>query len=261
MTHGKVNLNKIKYHISRIVYSVRLLGYLALLINLLNWRNKMATSKMKLNIITDKVFDATLKSVSKHAEDLSTAMHQAGLYCLHQCNVKNNADAGQRLIDAIGQKQDKQRIARWLVFFGKFTVKNGLLVYKKRKDITEANAEGWVERANEMPYWELILQPQLMVTFDYLAMIQSIINKASKVHELEEEGKQVTEKNQGVLKELSKIMVAYAPKDKLPEIKKTAANLANKQQELGKDEEETVPTEAIPAKEEPKRTRTARAHH
>lgn len=216
----------------------------------------MATNKPVVKGMTQADFDKTLKNISGLAESLATDVHKAGIYCLLQANIHNNVDAGQRLIEAIGKKQDKQRVGRWLIFFGKFTVKNDLLVYKKRKDITEANAEGWVKRADEMPYWELTAQPKLLVTFDYLAMIQSIINKAGKVHELEEEGKQVTEKNKDVLKELSKIMIAYAPKDKLPEVKKAAANLANK--EVNVDEKEVEP-KVIPAKVPAKRT--ARAHH
>lgn len=214
----------------------------------------MATNKQVSKRMTQADFEKKLKSISGYAESLANEIHAAGVYCLFQANVHNNVDAGQRLIEAIGKKQDKQRVGRWLVFFGKFTVKNDLLVYKKRKDITEANAEGWVKRANEMPYWELTAQPKLLVTFDYLAMIQSIINRASKVTELEEEGKQVTEKNKDVLKELNKIMVAYAPKDKLPEIKKQAAAIANKAVNIEEDKEPKV----IPAKPAQKQ---ARAHH
>jgi len=205
--------------------------------------------------MTQAAFDKTLKNISGLAEALAVDVHNAGLYCLTQANIYNNANEGQRLIEAIGNKQDKQRVGRWLVFFGKFAVKSDMLVYKKRKDITEANAEGWVKRADEMPYWELTPQPKLLVTFDYLAMIQSIINRASKVTELEEEGKQVTEKNKDVLKELNKIMIAYAPKDKLPEIKKTIAKAASPVKEA-----ESVPEDIHPVKVPAKRQSRV-AHH
>lgn len=180
----------------------------------------MATKDKQAKGMTQADFDKTLKNISGLAESLAVDVHKAGIYCLQQANIHNNADAGQRLIEAIGKKQDKQRVGRWLVFFGKFTVKNDLLVYKKRKDITPANVEGWLQRADEMPYWDLTAQPKLMITYDYLSMVKSIITKASHIPDLEENGKTVTVKNEGVLKELGKIIEAFEKTDKLPEVKK-----------------------------------------
>src|SRR5688500_2767950 len=181
-----------------------------------------------VTISADKVFDATVKRISKKAEDVSQDLHSAGLYCINQANQFNSADKAQRLIEAIGNKQDIRRVARWMQTFGKIGVKNNLLVFKKRKDITPANADGWLKKADATPYWELTPQPKLEVTFDYLAMLNSILNRAANKPKLEEEGKTVHEKNVAVLEEIKGIILAHTPKEDQDEIKEKAANIANR---------------------------------
>lgn len=179
-------------------------------------------------VIGDKDFDALCKNINTKSEDLALDLHHAGLYCINQANLFNNAHPAQRLIEAIGDKQDIRRVARWMQAFGKLGVKKNLLVFKKRKDITPANAEGWLKKANEVPYWMYTPQPQLEITYDYLAMITSIVNKAANKGKIEEEGKQVTEKNVDVLEALNKILIAHAPAEEKQSAKAKAQSIAER---------------------------------
>lgn len=179
-------------------------------------------------VTTVTEFNRSLVKISEKSESLAQIMHVAGVYALRQVNVEGNADAAMRLIEAIGDKQDVRRIGQWFTKFGKLGVKNNKLVYKKRKDITPANVEGWLKKASDTPYWALVAQPKLEVTFDYLAMVKSIVDRANKKDELEEEGKKVTEKNVGVLAKLADILVSFSQVEAQPVAKKAAGKAKNK---------------------------------
>lgn len=191
-------------------------------------KGKGASAVQSIKVIADKDFAPLLKQISGKSNDLALDIHTAGLFCIQQANLHNNAGFAQQLIEAIGDKQDIRRVARWMQFYGKIAVKNNLLVFKKRKDITPANAEGWLKKANEIPYWVHTPQPQLEVTYDYLAMINSIVNKAINKGKLEEEGKTVTEKNVDVLDALNKILIAHAPAEEKQTVKAKAQSIADR---------------------------------
>ena len=172
---------------------------------------------MKTN--TEKLFNNAIKQIKGQSENLAQAIHDAGLFAIAQVNEHGNDGFGVRLIDAMGKKHDTQRVVNWLVKFGKFGVKNGVLIYKNRKDILPENLPTWIENADKTPYWELTPQKKIVEKVDYLAMVASIIKRHQKVEKDNLEGKEIEEKNIDVLKDLSLILEKHQIKvDKTPEM-------------------------------------------
>lgn len=172
----------------------------------------MTVKKIAVSITTEKEFTKALNVLATQADSFADSIHKAGLYVIEQVNKYDNPNPAQRLIDAMGKKHDKKRVQQWLVFFGKLTVKEGLMVFKKRKDIAPENVEAWSFRAAETPYWELNKQAGLKVTFDYLSLVNSIIKMHDeKVQKLIKAGKTVTENNVELLDRLKKLVKGYTP--------------------------------------------------
>jgi hypothetical protein len=161
----------------------------------------------------DKEFHVLCQRIKVSGDVLATTIHNAGLYALQQVNIHGQTHHGLMLIEAVGTKHDKVRILKWLMFFGKFGYKNKLLIYKKRKDIAPENVDNWLKRADETPYWDLTPQPEMEVTIDYLSMLKSIVSRHEGIPNLEEAGKKVTEKNVGVLAEVSKLLKKFGAEE------------------------------------------------
>lgn len=151
-----------------------------------------------------KTFDSNIKKISKQSDALAQLIHTTGLAAIELVNKTGDISWGSRLVDALGQKHDKRRVVAWLVRFGKFGWdKEKGLIFRKRKDITLANEAAMLQQASDTPYWVLTPQAQPKVTYDYLAMIKSIVNKADKVENSE---KEIEEKNLHVLEALRHLM-------------------------------------------------------
>ena len=154
------------------------------------------------------IFNKVLSSISKSSDTLANEIHIAGLYALKMVNESGQSGPASRLVTALGEKHDMNRVVKWLCHFGKLQWAKGQIVYKKRKDITEATADGFMERATETPYWKLTAQTKPSHTFDYLTMIKGILRQHKKANQLEGEGKIVSEKNVHFLKQLETIIGA-----------------------------------------------------
>lgn len=156
-----------------------------------------------------KTFEKNLKTIAAKSDELAQLIHETGLAAIALVNSSGDTAWGVRLVDALGRKHDKARVVAWLVRFGKFAWnKDKGLIFRKRKDINPATLESFLQQANELPYWDLTPQPQPKVTFDYLSMIESIINKSKKAAE-GEEGKVFEEKNTAVLADLKTLFTKY----------------------------------------------------
>lgn len=167
---------------------------------------------MKLmNITTDKQFASTIAFIAKGTEAVANSIHLAGLYALQQANVHGNVGFGVRLIEALGGKHDVKRVEKWLCHFGKFGMKEGLLVFRKRKDINETNLDAWNEKSANCPYWTLTPVEHHKFSVDYLTMLKGLLNKHRKAEALREEGKEAEEHNTGVLIEVEKLLAKFAP--------------------------------------------------
>lgn len=161
--------------------------------------------------VNAKNFATKLKALEKTGISYGDAIHAVAIYVLRQVNYGTNFSPVALFMDALTTRHDKARVQAWLIKFGKCTMKSGKLVYKNRKDLTEANMDANQDRAVITPYWELTAQPVAKVTFDYLAMLTSIVNKADKVTELEQEGKTVTQLNVGLLENIRKLVESSKP--------------------------------------------------
>lgn len=182
---------------------------------ILNGELKMTTTTTEKNderiITNDKQFKTALGRIVKNSNLLADDIHIAGIYALKQVNIHGQVAAGIALIEAMGKKHDKARVQKWMIHFGKFGVKDGMMVYRKRKDINPENVEAWIEKATALPYWELTKQAEIEVTLDYYQLIKGIFNKAKNVPEMEKDGKKVTELNEGLLAALKDTFDKFQP--------------------------------------------------
>jgi len=115
-------------------------------------------------MLNEKSFNAAIKRIKTTSEEFAATIHEAGLFAIAQANEHGNVGFGARLIEAMGKKHDRQRVVSWMVKYGKFGVKNGLIVYRSRKDITVANLDATLAQAEAVPYWELTPEKKLVET-------------------------------------------------------------------------------------------------
>lgn len=162
-----------------------------------------------MSIINEKDFNKSLVSIKKQGESLATEVHNAGMFALLQANTHGNTGFGVRLIEALGKKHDAKRVEKWLMHFGKFGIKDGLLCYRKRKDITAENFDATMQKAEATPYWELTAQEHAVFKVDYLAQLKSLLAKHEKAVQLRSEGKDAEEKNEGLLGALKAVLQAH----------------------------------------------------
>lgn len=157
----------------------------------------------------EKSFNVTLKTIAAMGEKLADNIHAAGMYAIKQVNEHGNDGFAQRLIDAMGKKQDVKRVEKWLCTFGKFKMKGTKLVYLARKDINETNLDIWLEKADATPFWELTEQEHHKFSVDYLMILKQAIKKHEKAEALTVEGKEVEEKNIGLLADIQALLAKH----------------------------------------------------
>lgn len=156
--------------------------------------------------INEKQFNTTIKAIKSNAESLAQSIHDAGVFAIAQANIHGNDGFAVRLMEAMGKKHDAQRVATWLMKFGKLGVKKGIMVYRKRLDITPENAQSFIDQADTTPYWELTIQPQLKMTIDYLALLHGLVKRHETAETSRKEGKEVTELHPEVLAEVKAML-------------------------------------------------------
>lgn len=145
------------------------------------------------NVINDKQFNNTIKTIKTSSDNLAASIHEAGLFAIMQANLHGNNGFAQRLVEAMGKKHDAQRVVTWLCFFGKLGVKKGEMIYKNRKDITAENAQVFINNADATPYWDLTKQKELKETYDWLASLHAMTKRHEKMELSVKEGRDVTE--------------------------------------------------------------------
>lgn len=160
-------------------------------------------------MLNEKTFNQAIKTISAMGEKFAETIHEAGMFAIAQVNEHGNDGFGVRLIEAMGKKHDRQRVVNWLVHFGKFGVKNGVLVYKQRRDINPENYDAILEKANNTPYWELTPEKKLVERVDYLAMLKGIVNRHKTMQKKASEGAKVEELNTGIIAEIETILAKH----------------------------------------------------
>jgi hypothetical protein len=168
-----------------------------------------------MTTINEKQFNVTIKNIKKNADDLAQSIHEAGVFAISQANIHGNDGFAQRLMEAMGKKHDAQRVATWLMKFGKLGIKNGVMVYRKRKDIEPENAQSFIDAAEATPYWELTPQPQLKMTVDYLSLLHGIVKRHETAEANRKEGKEVTELHTDVLAQVCELLKKIGTTDVL----------------------------------------------
>lgn len=177
-----------------------------------------ANAKLTITPEAQKKFNKDITVIKGAAEGLAAAIHSAGLVAIAQVNEHGNTGFGTRLMEAMGKKHNRQRVVNWLVKFGKFGVKNNALVFRNRKDITPQNMGAMLEKAANLPYWELTPEQKLVERVDYLSLLHSMLNKHKGMEAKEAAGKQVEERNIGLLPELQALFDKFS-KPAAPEVK------------------------------------------
>lgn len=164
-------------------------------------------------------FNTSLTIIKEQGEKFAAAIHESGLFALSQVNEHGNSGFAVRLLEAIGTKHAAKRVQHWLVTYGKLTIKEKKLVYLKRQDITEANLDAWLEKADKTPYWELKAEADIKTSLDFAAMLGSIIRQATKAEKAKAEGKEVEFKNEAALTEIKALYAKFQPVVATPEAK------------------------------------------
>lgn len=158
------------------------------------------------NIKNEKSFNAALKAISKSGEALASYIHNAGLFAIEQVNEHGNDGFGVRLIEALGRKHDAKRVEKWLCHFGKFGMKQGKLVYRKRHDIQPENLTAILEQAEATPYWELTAQEHHVFKFNAVSMLQSILARYKTAQEKADAGEEVSIEGADLLASVEKLL-------------------------------------------------------
>jgi len=166
-------------------------------------------------MINDKQFNSTIKAIKGNSEALAQAIHEAGVFAIAQANLHGNDGFAQRLIEAMGKKHDAQRVATWLMKFGKLGLRKGVMVFRKRLDITPENAQSFIDKAEALPYWELTAQPQLKMTVDVLALVHGIVKRVITAEESRKEGKEVIILHPEVLLQVKELLKKIGSTEKI----------------------------------------------
>jgi hypothetical protein len=166
-------------------------------------------------MINDKQFNSTIKAIKGNSEALAQAVHEAGVFAIAQANLHGNDGFAQRLIEAMGKKHDVKRVEKWLMFFGKLGIRKGLMVFRKRIDITPENAQSFVDKAEALPYWELTKQEHASTTVDWLNLLHSLVKREVSVNEKIKEGKEVTVLHPEVLAQVKELLKKIGSTEKI----------------------------------------------
>lgn len=165
-----------------------------------------------MNTINEASFNKILVSIRGDSDKLAQMIHEAGLFALSQAFLHSNNGAADRLVTAMGKKHDAQRVVNWLCFYGKLTVKNGVVVYRNRKDIVAETFEAFMEKAENDPYWTHTAQKALVFRVDYISMLKSMIAKHKTALEKSAAGEEVIEDNVAVIAEVEALLARMTTK-------------------------------------------------
>ena len=160
-----------------------------------------------MTTINEKQFNTTLKAIKTNADNLAQSIHEAGVFAIEQANLHGNDGFAQRLVEAMGRKHDVKRVEKWLMKFGKLGIRKGIMVYRKRLDITHENAMSFVAQAEAMPYWDLTKQSHATMTVDWLNLLQGFLKRDETISNNIKEGKEVTVLHPEVLAEVKALLV------------------------------------------------------
>jgi hypothetical protein len=165
--------------------------------------------------ITEKSYNQNLKVIEATGEKFAQAVHLAGLFALYQVNIHGNATFATRLMEKVGRKHDAKRIEKWLCHFGKLGMKNGLLIYKARKDINPENVDAILKEAQDIPFWDLTVQEHHKEVADIITLLQQIPKRIAKLQQKEEQGAEVEIRNLSALNDVNSLIEKLTKKQEL----------------------------------------------
>ena len=168
--------------------------------------------KEGINIMTkinEKQFNTALKAIKANSETLAQSIHEAGIFSLVQVNTHGNWDFGKRLIEAMGKAHRAESVKQWLRFYGKFGVKDGILVYRKRTDIKPENLDAWIAKAEACPFWEFAPEQKTKESIDLITRLESIVKFLDAIPTKEAKGIHVTVHNIGVLDDIKATLAKF----------------------------------------------------
>lgn len=102
--------------------------------------------------ITTKNFDATLSKVVGNLTKMRDTLHSLCMFALAQGLLHGNNNPAVALLDKLPNTANKKGIAQWLVEFGPFKIKDGVVssAHPKRRQ----EPEKFLSMADETPFWE-----------------------------------------------------------------------------------------------------------
>lgn len=161
---------------------------------------------MKLN---EKTFNTILKKINKTSEQLARDIHDAGMFAIFQANQFGNVGFAERLMEAIGRKHDAQRVAKWLVKYGKIAIVKNKVTYRNAKDINPETFDAVLAEAEATPYWELTPKTNVTVSLDILSRLEAILHSVENMHKKQSEGKDVVIEHEEILPDVKALIEKF----------------------------------------------------
>ena len=170
-------------------------------------------------MFTEKTLAKALHNIVTCGDSLADQIHAVGIYAIDQANLHGNINVANRLLEAMGTKHDKARVITWLVEFGSFSYnKEKGLTYRNRKDVSPETAQGFVDAAQESPYWVFTKQIEPKFEVHILARLKTLIDLPKKTRaKAEESGKDADIHDEGLITKLLAVYEAHKPEVQAPQ--------------------------------------------
>lgn len=135
-------------------------------------------------ILTKEALTKGIKGYKDKAAKMDATLHQLALSALYYMNRPEVQDIGyaQRLIDSLGKSTRNETLKAWFMHNGKCTIKENIVKFSNKKDITPENWEIKVLALADMPFWskpEKSAESQLK-ELDAEAMLIALFKRLAK---------------------------------------------------------------------------------
>lgn len=187
-------------------------------------------------MLNEKQFNSTVKSIAKTGAKLAADIHAAGVYAVAQ-SYNGNPNPAKALVAAVHSGIRGEAVKAWLVHFGalKWDGQAKAMAHRTRKDVSPDKIDGMVAECEKTPYW--LLTKEVAVgdgQYDVLAHLLTIIKAAENI-EAGKSQKFHTVKNAAVLAKVKKAMGNEAANDVVTEsadVTAIAASMAKRNDAL-----------------------------
>ena len=140
-------------------------------------------------IIAKEVLNQKIAHIKNMGKRMDSQIQEAAVAALYYLNKPEVQDTGFaiRLIEAMPKSGRTETLKAWFMKYGKLQQKDGMLVFRKRKDITDINWEDWVEKGADNPFWNTAEKPAIaqLIEMDAEEAFVSLFKRLAKADKLD----------------------------------------------------------------------------